>query len=248
MGCFFLFAPSDALGNQDMLGVGEAEGGSEAFGVVGSADDIVQPHGGAEQAHVLVGGTRMHGREKLFAVFLGVGDVNQPYRGFADKALPGEEVAQVGGADLFEAVFRGVVEPCSVAAEDVDFKILPVLGRGDGPFSVGAVHAVRGPEQIAEQFVGKRLGGERAVCRPSAERLHERLSPLGIGRGECKGGGGLRRAHHEEETGGQYRNEPFRHSVGSLEKRRASEGWPPFGGRMRVIMGWLQTGNTRSLP
>lgn len=86
MGCFFLFAPSDALGNQDMLGVGEAEGGSEAFGVVGSADDIVQPHGGAEQAHVLVGGTRMHGREKLFAVFLGVGDVNQPYRGFADKA------------------------------------------------------------------------------------------------------------------------------------------------------------------
>ena len=190
----------------------------------------------------------MHGREKLFAVFLGVGDVNQPYRGFADKALPGEEVAQVGGADLFEAVFRGVVEPCSVAAEDVDFKILPVLGRGDGPFSVGAVHAVRGPEQIAEQFVGKRLGGERAVCRPSAERLHERLSPLGIGRGKCKGGGGLRRAHHEEETGGQYRNEPFRHSVDSLEKRRASEGWPPFGGRMRVIMGWLQTGNTRSLP
>ena len=137
----------------------------------------MQPHGGAEQAHVLVGGTRMHGREKLFAVFLGVGDVNQPYWGFADKALPGEEVAQVGGADLFEAVFRGVVEPCSVAAEDVDFKILPVLGRGDGPFSVGAVHAVRGPEQIAEQFVGKRLGGERAVCRPSAERLHERLSP-----------------------------------------------------------------------
>ena len=157
-------------------------------------------------------------REKLFAVFLGVGDVNQPYRGFADKALPGEEVAQVGGADLFEAVFRGVGEPCSVAAEDVDFKILPVLGRGDGPFSVGAVHAVRGPEQIAEQFVGKRLGGERAVCRPSAERLHERLSPLGIGRGECKGGGGLRRAHHEEETGGQYRNEPFRHSVDSLEE------------------------------
>lgn len=48
---------------------------------------------------------------------------------------------------------------------------------------------------------------------------------------------GLRRAHHEEETGGQYRNEPFRHSVDSLEKRRASEGWPPFGGRMRVIMG-----------
>ena len=125
-----------------MLGFGEAEGGSEAFGVVGSADDVVQPHGGAEQAHVLVGGTRMHGREKLFAVFLGVGDVNQPYRGFADKALPGEEVAQVGGADLFEAVFRGVVEPCSVAAEDVDFKILPILGRGDGPFSVGALYRV----------------------------------------------------------------------------------------------------------
>ena len=143
-----------------MLGFGEAEGGSEAFGVVGSADDIVQPHGGAEQAHVLVGGTRMHGREKLFAVFLGVGDVNQPYRGFADKALPGEEVAQVGGADLFEAVFRGVVEPCSVAAEDVDFKILPILGRGDGPFSVGAVHAVRGPEQIAERFVARPL----SVC------------------------------------------------------------------------------------
>ena len=75
------------------------------------------------------------------------------YRGFADKALPGEEAAQVGGSDLFEAVFRGVVEPCPAAAEDVDFKILPVLGRGDGSFPVGAVHAVRGPEQIAEQFV-----------------------------------------------------------------------------------------------
>ena len=150
---FFLFAPSDALGNQDTFGFGEAEGGSEAFSVVGSANDVVQAHGSAEQAHVLVGGTRMHGGKKLFAVFLGVGDVHQPYRGFADKALPGEEAAQVGGSDLFEAVFRGVVEPCPAAAEDVDFKILPVLGRGDGSFPVGAVHAVRGPEQIAEQFV-----------------------------------------------------------------------------------------------
>ena len=137
---FFLFAPSDALGNQDMLGFGEAEGGSEAFGVVGSADDVVQPHGGAEQAHVLVGGTRMHGREKLFAVLDRAWEKHRRNARCLNLELSGELVR----LPLYEVRYLDVHQNYVTVHARQDYTVKRTLGEFEAQLDEGFLRVGRG--------------------------------------------------------------------------------------------------------
>ena len=108
----------------------------------------------------------------------------------------------------------------------------------------GRFTPARGPEQIAEELVGKRLRGEVPGTFAGVERLHERSASLGIG-GRKLEGGGLRRSRSEEQEGSQQQNGPFGHGGYSLLqwRRRGSLG----SGRPVHIMGWLRMAEARRL-
>ena len=123
-----------------MLGVGEAEGGSEAFGVVGSADDIVQPHGGAEQAHVLVGGTRMHGREKLFAVLDRAWEKHRRNARCLNLELSGELVR----LPLYEVRYLDVHQNYVTVHARQDYTVKRTLGEFEAQLDEGFLRVGRG--------------------------------------------------------------------------------------------------------